>query len=413
MSLEYNQVAAGIDVHKSMLAVVVARRGQNELEYEQRRFGTGRYELERLRDWLLELEVGQAAMESTAQYWKPVWYALEPYFRLTLAQPRSTAAPRGRKTDFADAKRIVKRLSADDLTISFVPEAEQRRWRLLTRARSSATQQITQLRNHIEGLLEEGQIKVSGLLSDLLGWSGWRMLSALAAGESDPEKLAKLAHEQVRATPEQLREALDGQLESAHRLLLKQHLDQIELLRKQTEELDQETTRVLRQQQEVIHRLCGIPGISLLSAFQILAEVGAEAAAFATPGKLASWVGYCPGREESAQVSKSNRCPPGNKALKRLLNQCAWASIRNKDCQFYRLFQRWRSTVGVKRAIVAVAHRMAIVIWKILHEKQGYKDPGCQLSPQAIRRRMRKCVKGLEKLGFEVIVKPANGPAAV
>jgi len=409
MSSEYNEVVAGIDIHKSMLAVVVAGRGQNESEYEKRKFGTGRYQLEELRDWLLELGVKRVAMESTAQYWRPVWYTLEEYFQLILAQPRSTAAPRGRKTDFADAKRIVRRLLADDLTISFVPEAEQRRWRLLTRARTSATQ-ITQLRNQLEGLLEEGRIKLSGLLSDLLGWSGWRILTALAAGESNPETLAKLAHEQVRASQEQLREALDGKLESAHRLLLKQHLDQIELLRKQIQELEQETMQILQPQHEAMHRLCGMPGINELAASQILAEVGAEAAAFATPGKLASWVGYCPGREESAEVSVNNRCPKGNKAMKRLLNQCAWAAVRNKDCQFYRLFQRWRAQLGVKRAIVAVTHRMVIVIWKLLHEKQDYKDPGCQLSPEAIRRRMKKYVKNLEALGFEVTIKPVSGP---
>ena len=235
MSSINSEVVAGIDVHKAMLAVVIARPGQNATEYVSRKFGAGRWQLKELIDWLLELGVGRVAMESTAQYWKPVWYALEPFFQLVLAQPRSTAAPRGRKMDFADAKRIVRRLLADDLIISFVPEAEQRRWRLLTRARTAAMQQITRLRNQIEGLLEEGQIKISGLLSDLLGLSGWRMSQALAKGESNPEVLAKLAHEHVRASQEQLLEALDGRMESAHRLLLKQSLDQIDQLREQAE----------------------------------------------------------------------------------------------------------------------------------------------------------------------------------
>jgi hypothetical protein len=158
--------------------------------------------------------------------------------------------------DFADAQRIVRRLLADDLTISFVPEAEQRRWRLLTRARTTAMQQITRLRNQIEGLLEEGQIKLSRLLSDLLGLSGWRMLQALAKGESDPEALAKLAHQHVRASQEQLREALDGRMDSGHRLLLRHSLEQIEQLRKQAEELDQEIVRLFGQHQAAIERLC-------------------------------------------------------------------------------------------------------------------------------------------------------------
>jgi transposase len=358
MSSINSEVVAGIDVHKAMLAVVIARPGQNATEYVSRKFGAGRWQLKELIDWLLELGVGRVAMESTAQYWKPVWYALEPFFQLVLAPPRSTAAPRGRKMDFADAKRIVRRLLADDLTISFVPEAEQRRWRLLTRARTAAMQQITRLRNQIEGLLEEGQIKISGLLSDLLGLSGWRMSQALAKGESNPEVLAKLAHEHVRASQEQLLEALDGRMESAHRLLLKQSLDQIDQLREQAEELDQEIARLFTPHQAAIKRLCAVPGISLTAAFQIVAEIGAQARTFAAPGKLASWAGLCPGREESAGVSVSNRCASGNRTLKRVLTQCAWAAVRNNKSQFYRLFQRWRAGLGPRKAIIAVAHRM-------------------------------------------------------
>ena len=410
MSLN-NEVVAGIDVHKAMLAVVVARPEQNETEYLSRKFGAGRWQLKELVDWLRELGVRRVAMESTAQYWKPVWYALEPFFQLILAQPRSTAAPRGRKMDFADAKRIVRRLLADDLTISFVPEAEQRRWRLLTRARTTAMQQITRLRNQIEGLLEEGQIKISGLLSDLLGLSGWRMLRALAKGESDPQTLAKLAHEHVRASQDQLQEALDGRMESAHRLLLRHSLDQIEQLRKQVEELDQQIARLFGQHHDAIERLCVAPGISLTAAFQIVAEIGPQAKTFASPGKLASWAGLCPGREESAGVSVSNRCARGNRTLKRVLTQCAWAAVRNKKSQFYRLFQRWRGALGVRKAIIAVAHRMLLVIWKLLHEGETYTDAGCQLTPETIRRRMLKCVKGLEALGFRVTV-ARNTPIA-
>ena len=411
MSSMNNDVVAGIDVDKAMLAVVVARPEQTETEYMSRKFGAGRWQLKELVEWLQQLGVRRVAMESTAQYWKPVWYALEPHFQLILAQPRSTAAPRGRKMDFADAKRIVRRLLADDLTISFVPEAEQRRWRLLTRARTTSMQQITRLRNQIEGLLEEGQIKVSGLLSDLLGLSGWRMLQALAKGESDPEVLAKMAHEHVRASQEHLREALDGRMDSAHRLLLRQSLDQIEQLRKHVGELDEEIVRLFDHQQEAIARLCAVPGISLTAAFQVVAEVGARAQTFASPGKLASWAGLCPGREESAGVSVNNRCARGNRTLKRVLTQCAWAAVRNQKSQFFRLFQRWRAQIGARKAITAVAHRMLLVIWKLLHEGEAYADSGCQLSPETIRRRMLKCVKKLESLGFRVTIKPADAPA--
>lgn len=181
-------------------------------------------------------------------------------------------------------------------------------------------------------------------------------------------------------------------------------MDQIEQLRKQAEELDQEIARLFQTHQAAIERLCAVPGISLTAAFQIVAEIGPQAKTFTTPGKLASWAGLCPGREESAGVSVSNRCARGNRTLKRVLTQCAWAAVRNKKSQFYRLFQRWRVVLGPRKAIIAVAHRMLIVIWKLLHEGETYTDAGCQLTPETIRRRMLKCVKGLEALGFRVTV---------
>jgi transposase len=237
------------------------------------------------------------------------------------------------------------------------------------------------------------------------------MLRALAKGESDPQTLAKLAHEHVRASQDQLQEALDGRMESAHRLLLRHSLDQIEQLRKQVEELDQQIARLFGQHHDAIERLCAAPGISLTAAFQIVAEIGPQAKTFASLGKLASWAVLCPGREESAGVSVSNRCARGNRTLKRVLTQCAGAAVRNKKSQFYRLFQRWLGALGVRKAIIAVAHRMLLVIWKLLHEGETYTDAGCQLTPETIRRRMLKCVKGLEALGFRVTV-ARNTPIA-
>ena len=172
-------VMAGIDVHKRMLAVVVAVLGEQEIEYRQRKFGTSYGELEGLTEWLSQQQVSEIAMESTAQYWRPVWLALEGRFRLHLAQPRSTLAPRGRKSDFADATRIVRRLLAEDLTLSYVPDREQRQWRAMTRLRVRMSTQQVRLRNQMEGLLEEGRIKLSSVVSDLLGVSGRAILWAM------------------------------------------------------------------------------------------------------------------------------------------------------------------------------------------------------------------------------------------
>jgi transposase len=409
MSSAHEQVVAGIDVHKSMLMVVVARPEQDEKDYLCRRFGASKLELEELRTWLTELGVLQVAMESTAKYWKPVWLALEGHFQLWLAQARSTAAPRGRKTDSRDARRIVKRLRADDLTLSYVPEQEQRMWRDLLQTRLTYQEQITRLRNRIEGFLEEGQIKISGLLSDLFGFSGWRILEALAEGESDAGKLAALAHEKVRATPEQLRQALSGKMEPLHRLLLKQALVQIRLLDQQIKELEHTIAEQLRQHQDTVSRLCAVVGIGAVGAFEYIARLGPQAKTFPTAAQAASWAGVCPGREESAGVSSNNQCPKGNRYLKRQLVQNAWAAVRAKGSQFERLYKRLVVRLGPQKAIIAVAHRLLIVIWKILHEGASYDRSKDQIKPEALKVRARKHLRSLRALGLKVSIE--NGEA--
>jgi transposase len=214
MESVYN--VAGIDVHKKMLAVVIANAHDRELQFECRKFGTTVSELRRLVDWLQMQSVQEAAMESTAQYWKPVWIALEGHCRLHLAQAKSNRGPRGRKTDFRDAMRIVNRLLSGELILSYVPNMEQRCWRTLTRSRHQLRQDRVRLQNQLECLLEEVQIKLSSLLSDLLGKSGRRILRALADGETDPMALASLASGRLHATREELSDSLSGKLLPLH-----------------------------------------------------------------------------------------------------------------------------------------------------------------------------------------------------
>jgi transposase len=211
--MEAQQNVAGIDVHKQMLAVVVSRAGQSDREWQRRKFGTTTQELQHLTAWLQHNRVQEVAMESTAQYWKPVWIALEGSFRLHLAQARSNKGAKGRKSDFRDAVRIIKRLLADDLTLSYVPDAEQHRWRSLTRGKHQLRRDRVRLQSQIEALMEEGQIKLSSVISDLLGASGYRILRALARGESDVEKLADLADVRLEVSREGLQAALQGQLQ--------------------------------------------------------------------------------------------------------------------------------------------------------------------------------------------------------
>jgi len=401
---------AGVDVHKSMLAVVIGGAEVPEAQYLRGKFGTSTAQIRALAAWLAEHHVVEVAMESTALYWRPVWLGLEGRFRLHLAQARSNPAPRGRKTDFQDALRIVRRLLAHDLTLSWVPPAEQRLWRVLARTRTQMIQSQVQARNRIECLLEEGQVKLSAVVSDLMGWSGRRILDQLAAGETDPAKLAASAHPRLRATPEQLREACDGQLLPAHRTILKLFLDQIDQLEKHIQDLERRLAEAQQPYQEAIARLCRVPGIDLHAARQIVAEIGPEAAAFASPEKLAAWVGVCPGRQESAEISYSNHSPKGNPHLRRILSQVAWAAIRTKGSHFQIRFQRWIGRLGPQKAAWAIAHKLVRLIWKILRHGTEYQEYGpLLLDPQAVKRQRLRHTAALRKLGFSVTLTPLGG----
>src|SRR4029077_8560243 len=267
---------AGIDVHKKMLAVVVSDvEVDGEFRFERRMFGSSPDQLRSLAAWLLEQEVEEVVMESTARYWKPVWEALEQYWKpirekregagrrsgtLHLAQAQSNRGPKGRKRDFPDAERLVKRLVARELTLSFVPDAEQRLWRTVTRRKYQLTRDHVRLQNQLESLLEEAHIKLSSLVSDLLGAIARRMLKALAEGETNPAALAALADERLRATPEQLCDALgaSADLKPVYRRLLKMILEQLQFLEQQISQLDQEMASLLSQYQDAVQRLAEV-----------------------------------------------------------------------------------------------------------------------------------------------------------
>src|SRR6201981_381395 len=289
---------SGIDVHKKMLAVVVSDvEVDGEYRFERRMFGSNPEQLRSLAAWLLEQEVEELVMESTAQCWKPVWEALERYWKplrqkregarrrsgtLHLAQAQSNRGPRGRKKDFPDAERLVKRLVARELTLSFVPDAEQRLWRTVTRRKYQLTREHVRLQNQLESLLEEAHIKLSSLVSDLLGVSARRMLKALADGETNPATLAAMADKNLRATQAQLCDALGActELKPIYRRLLKMFLEELQLIDLQISQLDQELASLLSRPHDAVVHLAEIPGLGVDSAQQIIAEVGAGADAF-------------------------------------------------------------------------------------------------------------------------------------
>lgn len=408
---------AGIDVHKKMLAVVVSDvEVDGEYQFERRMFGGNPEQLRSLAAWLLEQEVEEVVMESTAQYWKPVWEALERYWKplgqkregagrtLHLAQAQSNRGPRGRKRDFPDAERLVKRLVAQELRLSFVPDVEQRLWRTVTRRKYQLTRDRARLQNQLESLLEEAHIKLSSLVSDLLGASSRRMLKALADGETNPAALAILADKQLRATAEQLCDALGActELNPVYRRLLKMVLQQLQFLEQQIGQLDQEVAGLLRHYQHAVERLAEVPGLGVDSATQIIAEVGATAATFASDKQLSSWVGACPGDDESAGVNYNHRSPKGNRHMRRVLNQAANAAVKVKGSIFEIAYRRSVPRLGHNQAIGAIAHRQCRLIWLILHRGVRYQEHGPAVTARSRQARTNRMIRQLRKLGYRV-----------
>ena len=411
---------AGIDVHKKMLHVVFSDvEVDGEYQFVRRKFDTSPSQLRMLADWLLEQQVEEVAMESTAQYWKPVWETLERYWRpvcakregakpgsgtLHLAQALSNRGRRGRKKDFLDAERLVKRLVANELILSFVPDSEQRLWRTVMRTKYQVTCNRVQLQNRLEALLEEAHIKLSGLVSDLLGDSARRMLKAIADGESDPEALAALADRKLRATAQQLCDALGActELNPVYRRLIKMALEDLESIEKRIGQLEQEMADLLRPHEDQVKRLAEVPGLGVNSAQQIIAEVGATAATFPSAEHLSSWVGACPGDEESAEVSQSHRSPQGNRHMRRILNQAANAAVKLKGSIFEILYRRYVPRLGHNQTIGVIAHKLCRLVWKILHQGVRYEERGPAVSKVSKQRRRERMIRELRALGYRI-----------
>src|SRR2546426_10050541 len=411
---------AGVDVHKKMLAVVVSDvEVEGEYKFERRMFGSNPEQLRLLAAWLLEQEVEEVVMESTAQYWRPVWGAMERCWKpprqkregagrmsgtLHLAQAQSNRGPRGRKKDFRDAERLVKRLVARELTLSFVPDAEQRLWRTVTRRKYQLTRDHVRLQNQVESLLEEAHIKLSSLVSDLLGLSARRMLKALAEGETNPAALAALADARLRATPEQLCDALGActDLKPVYRRLLNMALEELQFLEQQIGQLDQEMASLLHPHQDAVQRLAEVPGLGVDSAQQIIAEVGSTAATFPSAKCLSSWVGACPGDEESAGMNYSHRSPQGNRHMRRVLNQCANAAARTKGSIFEIVYRRSVPRLGHNQAIGAIAHRQCRLIWLILHQGVRHEERGPAVTKRSKQLRTSRMIRQLRSLGYRI-----------
>jgi transposase len=293
---------------------------------------------------------------------------------------------------------------ARELTLSFVPDAKQRLWRTVMRRKYQLTRNRVQLQNRLESLLEEAHIKLSSFVSDLLGASARRMLKALAEGETNPATLAALADRRLRATQEQLHDALSAcmELNPVYRRLLKMMLEELRLIEEQIGQLDQEMAGLLHPYQDQVQRLAEMPGLGVDSAQQIIAEVGATAATFPSEKHLSSWVGACPGDNQSAGVNYSHRSPKGNRNMRRLLNQSANAAVKAKGSIFEIVYRRTVPRLGHKQTIGAVAHRQCRLIWKILHQGVRYEERGPAVGKRSKQNRAARMIRELRSLGYQV-----------
>jgi transposase len=366
---------AGLDVHKkSVVACVRRRAADGQITQESRRFSTMTADLLALADWLAEHGVRQVAMESTGVYWKPVFHLLEDRFEVLLVNAQHIKRVPGRKTDQKDAEWIAQLLQHGLLAPSFVPPAPVRELRDLTRQRTQLVRDRATAANRLQKVLEDANIKLASVASDPLGVSGRAMIRALIAGRSDPAELAELARTRLRHKIPELREALRGRVTDHHRFQLEMLLKQIESLEGLIEEYTARIDAAMGPFAEAEARLRTIPGIGAASAEVILAEIGADMGVFPSAGHLASWAGLCPGNHESGGKRRSGRTTKGSQWLRSTLVQVAWAAVHTKATTFSVRYKRWAKRLGKKKALVAVAHKILVVIYKLLTSGTEYQE---------------------------------------
>lgn len=404
----YHNVCCGIDVHKkTVTACLMWGPAGEEPQEEIRRFGTMTSELKRLGEWLKQANCEIAAMESTGSYWKPVWNVLEDDVKLILANAQHVRALPGEKTDQKDGKRLASLLRHGLIRPSFVPPREIRQLRDLTRYRSKLLGNGASERNRIQKVLEDANIKLGSVLSDVFGVSGQNMLRALVQTDVvEIDKVAQLAHWRLQPKMEQIQKALDGKVTAHHRFLIELSLTHMELIEKQLTRLDEEIDRRLAAHRQSLDLLDSIPGIGPDSAKAIVSEIGDDMSAYGDGEHLSSWSGICPGNNESAGKKFSGKTRKGNSQLRATLVDCAWSATRKKGSRFRAKYYAIKSRRGPKRAIVAVAHSLLLTIYAVLQSGKPYSEPDPPPLPEPKRlKKAQDLCRKLEQLGFHIALK--------
>lgn len=401
---------AGLDVHKdSVEACIRSTSAGGKIEHEVRHWGTTTRELEAMADWLSSIGVTHVAMESTGVYWKPIFNILEAQFEILLANAHHLKNVPGRKTDIRDCQWIAQLLQHGLLKGSFIPSRSQRELRDLTRQRTQLVDEASRISNRIQKVLEDANVKLGSVASNVVGTSGRLMLEAIVSGQDDPAQLADLAQRSLRSKIPQLEQALYGKLTEHHRWMLRLLLDQLKTTERFIARLDERIEELTRPLQPVLEKLDAIPGVDRRVAEVLLAEIGSDVTPFPTDAHLASWAGIAPGNNESAGKKRSGKTTKGSRWLRQALVQAAWAASHKKNSYFQAHARNLMHRRGRKRGLVAVAHSLLTVIYHML--KQG--TPYCDLGPQFLDRLrahhlVRFHVRRLQQLGLEVAITPAT-----
>lgn len=446
----------GLDIHKKLIVACLLRVASQGVPKEMRTFGTTLSELYRLRDWLVANECQIVAMESTGVYWKPIWNVLEEELKLLLVNAQHIKGVPGRKTDTKDAEWIADLLQHGLLRASFVPPRPQRELRELTRYRTKLVQERARLVNRIQKVLEDSNVKLASVATDITGVSGRAILQALLDGQQDPQALVELARGRLRSKRDELAQAVQGTLGEHHRFLLKSQLRQLDFYDTQIGELDQEIARRLgvqsgpqdpdptgggpingqqvplaecasesaqnapalspqpssepaRSKVEVMAVLDEVTGINQRIAQIVLAELGTRLDQFPSEGHLVSWAGLCPEAKISAGKRLSTKTGKGNRWLRQALIEAAHGAARSKNTYLGAYYQRLKKRMGSKKAIVALAHRILVIIYHLLKEQQSYRELGpAHADEQALESSKRWAIRRLEQLGFAVTLTPKD-----
>ena len=399
---------AGLDVHARSVTACVRIASGADVSYQHRTVPTTTRGLLELADWLAAAQCTHVAMEATGVYWKPVWHILDGQFTLVLANAMHVRHVPGRKSDMTDAGWIADLLAHGLIRSSFVPPADIQELRDLTRTRKQLVGEIARHTLRIQKTLEDANLKLTHVVSDILGVSGRAVLKALIAGETDPQRLADLTRNRLKATREQLIAALHGRVTAHHRFMVDLHLTHIEALEAAVDKLERHVGEAMTPFHAPVSLLTTMPGLSDTAARVLIAEIGADMTRFPTAGHLVSWAGLCPRLEVSAGKRHSTRIRHATPWLKTTLIQAAWAATRKKDSYLHAQFIRLKSRRGPKKAIVAVAASMLTAAYVMLRDGVPYRDLGGRFfNDRDKTETTKRLLRRLRELGVTVEVKAA------